>query len=92
MPKNEEIKLLIPKNGIYSPFNCELKYASVFTEPDFLEYNNYPIIVTYIGGDENEEQSFFESQRKNYIGKVNNFNLKLTKELDEENCNDNCEL
>ena len=92
LPKNEEIKLIIPKNGIYSPFNCELKYASVFTEPVFLEYNNYPIIITYIGGDENEEQSFFESQRKNYIGKVNNFNLKLTKELDEENCNDNCEL
>ena len=90
LPKNKEIKLIIPKNDIYSPFICKLKYATVVTEPDYLEYNNYPINVNYIGGNENEEKSFF--QRKNYIGKYNFYNLKLTDELKEVNCEDNCEL
>ena len=30
--------------------------------------------------------------KKNYIGKVNYINLKLTKELNEKICQDNCEL
>ena len=62
LPKNEEIKLLIPKSDIYSPFICNIKYASVVTEPEFSEYNKYPINIIYNGGNENEEKSFFKKK------------------------------
>ena len=62
LPKNEEIKLLIPKSDNYSPFICNIKYASVVTEPEFSEYNKFPINEIYNGGNENEEKSFFKKK------------------------------
>ena len=90
LPKNEEIKLLIPKNDIYSPFICTFKYASVVSEPDILEYNKYPIKINYIGGNENDEKVYF--QKNYYIGKVNNYNLIFNKELNSKNCEETCQL
>ena len=90
LSENEEIKLFIPKNDIYSPFICTLKYASVVSEPEYLEYNKYPIKINYIGED-NKEEEFFDTQKKNYIGKYNYYNIKLSSELS-ENCEDDCAL
>ena len=88
LSKNEKIKLFIKKNKIYSPFVCKFKYASVVSEPGYLEYNKYPIRINYIG--ENIEEKHFETH--NYIGKYNYYNIELTSELKEENCEDNCAL
>ena len=90
LPKYKEIKLIIPENDIYSPFICTLKYAVVVSEPYFSEYNKYPININYIEGNENDEKSFFN--KKYYIGKYNNFNIILNKELNTKNCNDSCEV
>ena len=91
LPKNEGIKLLIPKSDKYSPFSCSLKYASVVSEPEYLEYNKYPIEIKY-SEEDNKEEELFETQRKKYIGKYNFYNIKLTSKLSEKNCEDNCEL
>ena len=56
LPRNKKIKLLIPKNDIYSPFICKIKYACVVTEPEFSEYNKFPIKINYNGGNEKEEK------------------------------------
>jgi hypothetical protein len=90
LAKNEEIKLLIPNNDIYSPFICTFKYSSVVSESDFSEYNKYPININYIGGSENEEKLYFH--KNYYIGKTNNYNLILNKEINRINCENNCEL
>ena len=90
LPKNEEIKLLIPYNDLYSPFICTIKYTTVVSEPDFSEFKKYPININYIGGNENDNNLFFH--KNYYIGKVNNFNLILNETLTTINCMDNCEL
>ena len=92
LSENEEIKLFIPRSETYFPFTCTIKYASVVIEPEYLEYNKYPIEIKYIGDENIKEEDFFESQRKKYIGKYNYYHLILNSELSEINCEDNCDL
>ena len=33
LAEKEKIKIIIPKNNIYEPFNCKFKYAVVVTKP-----------------------------------------------------------
>ena len=92
LPQNEKVKLFIPKNDQYYPFICKVKYAVVVTEPDNLEYNKYPIEIIDTGKTEKEE-SFFENNKKKYIGRYSFYYLSLRYRLTEINCTDtNCEL
>ena len=90
LPQKEKIKLVIPKNDVYEPFTCKIKYAAVVTEPEYSEYNKYPIKINKIGESDNEEDYF---SRKNYIGKYSFYNIILKDKLTEINCgNINCVL
>ena len=86
LPKGKYIKLIIPKSDIYSPFTCQLKYASVLSEPDFEEFQKYPIEILDNGNYEN----YF---RKNYyIGRYSLYKIYLENKLTQIDCDDNCEL
>ena len=89
LPKDENIKLLIPKSDIYFPFICKFKYSLVVTEPNYSEYNNYPIKVIHIGNG-NDERAYFK--KKYYFGKYNYYNIILSNELKSKDCEDICEL
>ena len=90
LPQKEKIKLVIPKNDVYEPFTCKIKYAAVVTEPEYSEYNKYPIKINKIGESDDEEDYF---SRKNYIGKYSFYNIILKDKLTETNCeNINCDL
>ena len=91
LSKDEEIKLIIPNKNQYSSFICKITYAVVVTEPEYYEFNNYPIIIINTGN-ENDEKTIFETKRKNYIGKYNYYNIMLPYDLNENNCEDNCVL
>ena len=91
LPKNEKIKLIIPRQDNYEPFICKIKYASVVTDPEYSEYKNYPIEIIDTG-ETNKEDKFYENQRKNYIGRYSFYNLKLKYKLTEIDCENNCEL
>ena len=87
---NNKIKLYIPKNDIYEPFTCRFKYAVVVTEPEYSEYNQYPIDVIYSGTNQNEED-FFDDNKRRYVGRYSFYNLTLDKQLT-ENCDIECEI
>ena len=90
LPQKEKVKLIIPKNDVYEPFTCKIKYAVVVTEPEYSEYNKYPIRINNIGESDNEEDFFY---KKNYIGKYSFYNIILKDKLTEINCeNNNCDL
>ena len=90
IPKNKKIKLYIPKNDIYEPFTCQIKYAVVVTEPEYSEYNKYPTEIIDTGVDE-KENIFFDNNKNNYIGRYSFYNLTLKYKLTEI-CKNNCEL
>ena len=87
---NNKIKLYIPKNDIYEPFTCRFKYAVVVTEPEYSEYNKYPIDVIDSGTNQNEE-NFFDDNKRRYVGRYSFYNLTLDKKLT-ENCDIECEI
>ena len=86
LPKSQNIKLIIPKSDIYNPFTCQLKYASVLSEPDFEEFKKYPIEILDNGNYEN----YF--QKKYYIGRYSLYKIYLENKLTQIDCDDNCEL
>ena len=91
LSKNDKIKLIIPKKDTYEQFKCKFQYASVLTEPEFSEYNKYPIEYNDTGGT-NKEDKFFEDNKKNYIGRYSYYEIVLSSELTEIDCGINCEL
>ncbi len=90
LSKDNIIKLYIPKNDIYEPFTCKFKYAIVVTEPEYSEYNKYPIefLDTGVG---QKEKNFFDNNKKRYIGRYSFYYLKLKEKLTEK-CDIYCEL
>ena len=91
LEKNKTVKLIIPKNDVYQPFTCLFKYASTVSEPDYDEFNKYPILTNDTATEETErENSFFN--KTNYVGKSSKYNLYLENELTEIGCGENCEL
>ena len=89
--QNEKIKLKINKQENYSLFTCQFQYAVTVSEPEFSEFNNYP--VEYLDtGNENKENEFFEAQKTNYTGKSNTYKIILDYELTHKDCGINCEL
>ena len=91
LPKNEKLKLFIPKQENYFSFSCKFKYAVVVSEPKFSEFNNY-LKEYYDTGQSNNEENFFENQKKYYIGKYNYYNIFLNINLTEIGCKDDCEI
>jgi len=86
LPKSQNIKLIIPKSDIYNPFTCQLKYASVLSEPDFEEFKKYPIEILDNGNYEN----YF--QKNYYIGRYSLYKIYLENKLTQIDCDDSCEL
>ena len=86
LPKGQNIKLIIPKSDIYNPFTCQFKYASVLSEPDFEEFQKYPIEIL----DNGKYENYF--QKKYYIGRNSLYKIYLENKLTQINCDDNCEL
>ena len=86
LAEKEKIKIIIPKNNIYEPFNCKFKYAVVVTEPEYSKFNEYPIEIT---GDTENEKNYFK--RNYYIGKSSYYNILLKEKLTDI-CENNCEL
>ena len=91
IPKNEKIKLIVPKKDIYEPFFCEFIYAAVVTEPDYSEYNKYPFNL-FDTGETNKEDEYFEINKKKYVGRYSYYKLFSNYKLTKKECADNCEL
>ena len=90
IPIEENLKLVIPKaESIYEQFSYGIKYACLATEPDYEEYNEYPIYKKDTGID-NKEDSFF--QKQTYTGKSIYYNLTLDNKLTDEGCESLCIL
>ena len=86
--KNEKIKIEFD-NNIYNKTECILEFSIIVTEPEFKEYEKYPInITTY--GDDNEE--LFNAQKNRYIGKSIYYNIILSEDLTNHCKNLNCTL
>ena len=94
LPKNESIKLIIPKSNTYEPFSCRFKYSVVVTEPEFSKFNNYTSFYFDSGNAAQDqlEEVFYDKIKNNYAGKSNIFTLFINKTLTEVNCETNCEL
>ena len=90
IPKNKKVKLYIPKNDIYETFKCQVKYAVVVTEPEYSEFNKYPVEIIDSGNDKKEE-NFYDNNKNNYIGRYSFYNFNLKYKLTEI-CQNNCEL
>ena len=91
LSKNDKVKLIIPKKDIYETFTCKFQYASVLSEPEFSEYNKYPI--EYIDtGKTDKEDEFFENNKKKYIGRYSYYEIFSNYKLTEISCGENCEL
>ena len=86
LPKDQKIKLIIPKSDIYNPFTCQFKYASVLSEPDFEEFQKYPTEIL----DDGNYKNFF--QKNYYIGRYSLYKIYLENKLTQIDCDDNCEL
>ena len=95
LPNNKKIILKIPKSENYEPFICKIKYAAVVMEPEYFQYNQYPIDIAYVGDleDSGDEETFYNNNKKNYVGKYSFYNLILNNKLTAIDCEDiNCEL
>jgi len=87
---NDNLKLIISKNeNIYNIFNYKIKYSCQATEPEYEEYNKYPIDFEDTGTS-NKENSFFE--KKTYLGRYSYYYFKLNNKLTDEGCNKECNL
>ena len=85
--KEEKIKINFT-NNFYLESEYNFEYSYIVTEPEYEEYDYYPINITtsYV----NENKEIFDESKRKYKGKLINgkifLNEKLTKEC-ETNCN-----
>ena len=89
LDKNEKIKIEFD-NNLYNKSECILEYSIIVTEPEFNEYENYPINISTTYGDDNEE--IFNAQKKRYIGKSIYYNIILSEDLTNNCKNLSCAL
>ena len=89
LTKNEKIKLKFINNE-FDKFEFKLEYAFIVTEPEYNEYEKYPINIDTKYGNDNED--IFNNQKELYIGKTNYFIVYLNDDLT-RNCNNKeCDL
>ena len=89
LEKSEKIKINFVNNNILK-FDFNLEYAFIVTEPDYNEYNKYPIYIDTNYGDDNEE--IHNSQKELYIGKTLYFNSYINEDLSKDCNNLGCDL
>ena len=89
LDESENIKLKF-SNDLINKTNCIIKYQYIITEPDYDEYNNYPIERQTYGID--TESTNYNYQKSDYKSKILNYNIIINQNLRKQ-CNDeNCEL
>ena len=90
LPIDANVKLIIPKNGnIYTEFTYGMKYICQAKEPEYEDYNKYPISILDTGTS-NKEDSYFVPQT--YSGRYSYYYYLLDNKLTEEHCDKECEL
>ena len=88
LEKNENI--IVNLNFInFERFTCKIEYAFEVTEPDYAEFEKYPVFINDSYGDDEE---IFNSQKEIYIGRTSYYNLILDQKLFSNCLNDNCGL
>ena len=86
--KDDNIKIKFTDN-IYNKSNSFLEYSYIVTEPEFEEYEKYPISIDIYNNDESKE--IFNEQKQKYIGKSIYYKIYLNEDLT-INCEINCSL
>ena len=67
-----------------------MEYAFVVTEPEYDEYQHYPVIIDTSYG--NDYELIFNQNKKLYIGKTLYFDVFLNEDLTSNCINNICEL
>ena len=89
LDKNENIKIKF-KNNIYNKSECKIEYSIIVTEPEYEEFEKYPININTTYGNDNEE--IFNEQKNKYIGKSIYYNIILSENLSNKCKNLSCVL
>ena len=80
--EDEKIRLQFKDSCIYNISNCIIKYAYIFTEPNYDNYKNYIDIIDNTYGEFDEKS--YNSQKEKYEGKTIFYNIKIENELSTE--------
>jgi len=89
LSKNEIIKIEF-ENNLYIKSEYKLEYSFIVTEPEYKEYEKYPINISTEHGDDNEE--IFNEQKQRYIGKSIYYDIYLSENLTTDCKNLSCAL
>ena len=87
--KNEKIKIVF-NNSLYNKSEYKLEYSYIVTEPEYEEFDKYPINISTIYGDDNED--IFNEQKQRYIGKSIYYYIFLSEDLINDCKNLSCAL
>jgi len=87
--KNEKVKIEF-KNNLYNKSKCILEYSYIVTEPEYEEFEKYPINISNEYGDDNIKS--FNEQKHRYIGKSIYYYIYLSEDLTTECKNLSCAL
>ena len=89
LDKIEKIKIKF-KDNIYNKSECKIEYSIIVTEPEYEEFEKYPINSSTEYGDDNEE--IFNEQKQRYIGKSIYYDIILSENLSNKCNNLSCAL
>jgi len=89
LSKNEKIKIEF-KNNLYNKSKCILEYSYIVNEPEYEEFEKFPINISTEYGDDNED--IFNEQKQRYIGKSIYYYIYLSEDLTTECKNLSCAL
>ena len=87
--EDENIILKLEDRTIYNKTNCTIKFAYVYTDPNFGDYQNYTNAYDNTYGSFDKDN--YNSQKDKYEGKTIYYNILIDEELYTE-CENNCEL
>ena len=89
LDKNEKIRIEF-ENNIYNKSEYKLEYSYIVTEPEYKEFEKYPINNSTKYGSDNEE--IFNAQKRKYIGKLIYYYIILSEDLTIDCKNLSCAL
>ena len=89
LDKNEKIKIEF-QNNIYNKSEYKLEYSYIVTEPEYKEFEKYPINKSTTYGNDSEE--IFNAQKRKYIGKLIYYYIILSEDLTIDCKNVSCAL
>ena len=85
LTKDEKIKIEF-KDNLYKKSEYQLEYSYIVTEPEYNEFIEYSV-YSYPEEDDINDREIFNSQRRQYIGKLIYYKIILDEDL-EINCGD----